>query len=183
MAHLEVSTENSIATLTLNRPEARNALSMEMRTSMIDVLHDIEQDSSVRCVVLRGAGDHFLAGGDVKGMAEAVQNSPEEIRKQFTLRIHDLHPMMFVMRRMPQPILASVSGAAAGAGVSIMLCCDLVVAADTSFYTLAYCNIGTSPALYAFSRSLVSRKARNCAITSSRFRFIAQSMGASPATS
>ena len=56
----------SIATLTMNRPEARNALSMEMRSALADVLHDIEQDSSVRCVVLQGAGQHFMAGGDVK---------------------------------------------------------------------------------------------------------------------
>ena len=68
MADLEVSYEDGIATLTMNRPEARNALSMEMRSDLADVLHDIEQDSSVRCVVLQGAGQHFMAGGDVKGM-------------------------------------------------------------------------------------------------------------------
>ncbi|MEC7551150.1 MAG: enoyl-CoA hydratase-related protein, partial [Pseudomonadota bacterium] len=70
MADLEVSYEDGIATLTMNRPESRNALSMEMRSALADVLHDIEQDSSVRCVVLQGAGQHFMAGGDVKGMGE-----------------------------------------------------------------------------------------------------------------
>ena len=110
MDDLEVSYENGIATLTMNRPEARNALSMEMRSALADVLHDIEQDSSVRCVVLQGAGQHFMAGGDVKGMGESVKKTPEEIRKEFTLRIHDLHPIMFAMRRMPKPIIASCRG-------------------------------------------------------------------------
>ena len=114
MADLEVSYENGIATLTMNRPEARNALSMEMRSALADVLHDIEQDSSLRCVVLQGAGQHFMAGGDVKGMGESVKKTPEEIRKEFILRIHDLHPIMFAMRRMPKPIIASCRGAAAG---------------------------------------------------------------------
>ena len=107
MADLEVSYEDGIATLTMNRPEARNALSMEMRSALADVLHDIEQDSSVRCAVLQGAGQHFMAGGDVKGMGESVKKKPEEIRKEFILRIHDLHPIMFAMRRMPKPIIAS----------------------------------------------------------------------------
>lgn len=172
MAHLEVAVENGIATLTMNRPEARNALSMEMRALMIDELHKIETDSSIRCVVLQGAGDHFLAGGDIKTMASAVQEDPAEIRRQFLLRIHNLHPMMFVMRRMPQPILASVRGAAAGAGVSIMLCADLVVAADTSFYTLAYCNIGTSPdgaSTFHLPRTMGIKKAMEMALLGDRY--------------
>ena len=73
MSDLEVSVNAGIATLTMNRPEARNALSMEMRSALSDSLHDIERDDSIRCVVLRGAGDHFMAGGDVKGMAETVK--------------------------------------------------------------------------------------------------------------
>ena len=145
MADLEIIRDGSIATLVANRPEARNALSMEMRSMMNDAFHDLEADDSVRCVVLKGAGNHFMAGGDVKGMAEAVQKDPKEIRKQFILRIHDLHPIMFAMRRMPKPIIASVQGAAAGAGVSIALACDLVIADEDAFFTLAYCKIGTSP--------------------------------------
>jgi 2-(1,2-epoxy-1,2-dihydrophenyl)acetyl-CoA isomerase len=91
MSDLDVSHANGITTLTMNRPEARNALSMAMRAELTAVLHDIEHDPSVRCVVLTGAGDHFMAGGDVKGMATSLQQSPAEIRKEFLLRIHDLH--------------------------------------------------------------------------------------------
>ena len=145
MSHLDVEISGGIATLTMNRPEARNALSLEMRSEMLRVLHDVELDDAVRCVVLQGAGEHFMAGGDIKSMAEIVAKEPAERRKQFVLRIHDLHPIMFAMRRMPKPVIASVRGAAAGAGVSIAAACDLVVAAEDSFFTLAYCNIGTSP--------------------------------------
>jgi 2-(1,2-epoxy-1,2-dihydrophenyl)acetyl-CoA isomerase len=171
MAHLEVTRKGGIAVLTANRPEARNALSLEMRAMLTDVLHDIEQDDTVRCLVLRGAGDHFMAGGDVKGMAEAFTKSPEEIRKQFVLRIHDLHPIMFAMRRMPKPIIAQVAGAAAGAGVSIALSCDLVVAADNSFFTLAYVNIGTSPdgsSTYQLPRTLGIKRAMEMTLLGDR---------------
>ncbi|NQV69811.1 MAG: enoyl-CoA hydratase [Pseudohongiella sp.] len=172
MSHLEVSKNNGIATLTMNRPEARNALSMEMRSQLCDALHDVELDSSVRCVVLKGAGDHFMAGGDVKGMGESIKKSPDEIRKEFILRIHDLHPIMFAMRRMPKPVIASCRGAAAGAGVSVALACDLVIAAEDAFFTLAYCKIGTSPdgsSSFHLPRAVGIKKAMEIALLGDRF--------------
>ncbi len=172
MSHLEVSIRNGIATLTMNRPEARNALSMEMRTQLCEALHDVEIDKSVRCVVLTGAGDHFMAGGDVKGMGESIKKQPEEIRKEFLLRIHDLHPIMFAMRRMPKPIIASCRGAAAGAGVSMALACDLVIAAEDAFFTLAYCKIGTSPdgsSSFHLPRAVGIKKAMEIALLGDRF--------------
>ena len=146
MADLDVTIKDNIATLTMNRPEARNALSMEMRSMMRDVLHEVEYDESVRCVVLEGKGDHFMAGGDVKNMHEYLNTHKEsEIQSYFINRIHDLHPIMFSTRRMPKPVVAKVRGAAAGAGVSLAAACDLIISADTAFYTLAYCHIGTTP--------------------------------------
>ena len=173
MSHLEVSHSDGVATLTMNRPDARNALSMEMRTGLRDALHDIEFDSSVRCVVLKGAGDHFMAGGDVKGMAESIKKSPDEIRKAFLIRIHDLHPIMFAMRRMPKPIIASCRGAAAGAGVSIALACDLVIASQDAFFTLAYCHIGTSPdgsSSFHLPRAVGIKKAMEIALLGDRIK-------------
>ena len=172
MSHLEVSKNKGIATLTMNRPEARNALSVEMRSQLCDALHDVELDSSVRCVVLKGAGDHFMAGGDVKGMGESIKKSPDEIRKEFILRIHDLHPIMFAMRRMPKPVIASCRGAAAGAGVSVALACDLVIAAEDAFFTLAYCKIGTSPdgsSSFHLPRAVGIKKAMEIALLGDRF--------------
>lgn len=171
MADLDIKIENSIATLTMNRPEARNALSDEMRSMLSETLHDIEQDSSVRCVVLTGEGDHFMAGGDVKAFGNAFSQTQEEIKKQFLLRIHDLHTIMFAMRRMPKPIIAKVRGAAAGAGVSMALACDLVIASDDAFFTLAYCRIGTSPdgsSTYSLPRAVGIKKAMEIALLGDR---------------
>ncbi len=172
MADLNVTYEDGIATLTMNRPEARNALSMDMRAMLRDALQDIEHDRAVRCVVLRGEGKHFMAGGDVKNMGESISGTPEEIKKHFVLRIHNLHPIMFAMRRMPKPIIASVQGATAGAGVGVALSCDLVIASDDAFFTLAYSKIGTSPdggSSFQLPRAVGIKKAMEIALLGDRF--------------
>jgi 2-(1,2-epoxy-1,2-dihydrophenyl)acetyl-CoA isomerase len=171
MAHLEVDVCDGIATLTMNRPEARNALGDEMRAQLLAALLDVEVDDAVRCVVLVGAGEHFMAGGDVKSFVGAVDRPSEEIRKYFLNRIHDLHPIVFAMRRMRKPIVASVAGAAAGAGVSFALACDLVIAAEDAFFTLAYVNIGTSPdgsATFQLPRALGVKRAMEMALLGDR---------------
>jgi len=172
MADLLVEKSNSIATLTFNRPAARNALSIDMRSDLRDVLAEIEYDDDIRCVVMRGSGDNFMAGGDVKRMVEYIDKPAGEIRAAFTQRIHDLHPIMFTMRRMPKPIIASVAGAAAGAGVSMALACDLIIAADSAFFTLAYVHIGTSPdgsASFNLPRAVGIKKAMEIALLGDRF--------------
>ncbi len=146
MADLEVKKDGAVATLTMNRPAVRNALSMDMRAELDAALHDIEFDERVRCVVLTGAGEHFMAGGDVAQMNEYLKgHEAEEVEKYFLHRIHNLHPIMFSMRRMSKPIIAMVRGAAAGAGVSLAAACDLIIAEEDAFFTLAYCHIGTTP--------------------------------------
>lgn len=172
MADLEFSVDDGVATLTMNRPEARNALSLDMRALLSDKLHDCESDPNVRCVVLKGKGDHFMAGGDVKSFQDVAGVSKEEAHKRFLHRIHDLHTIMFAMRRMPKPVIASVAGAAAGAGVSIAMACDLVIAADTAFFTLAYVNIGTSPdgsATYFLPKTVPLKKALEMAFLGDRY--------------
>ena len=171
MAELEITLEDGVATLTLNRPEARNALDDAIRAQLLDALLTIENDPAARCVVLRGAGDHFMAGGDIKTMVENVDAPKEEVRKYFLNRIHNLHPIVVAMRRMPKPILASVAGAAAGAGVSFALACDLVVAAEDAFFTLAYVNIGTSPdgsASFQLPRTLGIKRAMEMTLLGDR---------------
>lgn len=167
MSDLEVTREGSIVTLTMNRPEARNALSAEMRDGLAQALMDAEGDDGVRCVILQGAGEHFMAGGDVKSMGESLNDSPEKLRQGFLNRIHDLHPLMFTMRRMPKPVIACCRGAAAGAGVSMALAADLVVAAEDAYFTLAYCHIGTSPdgsATFHLPRAVGIKKAMEIAL-------------------
>ncbi len=112
--HLLVDHQDGITTLTMNRPEVLNALSMDMRLAMFDAMDAIEHDPKVRCVVLRGAGGNFMAGGDVKSFAEDYAHLPAAERQAiFERRIHSLHPMMMQIRRMKKPMLASVEGAAA----------------------------------------------------------------------
>lgn len=174
MPHLLVDIQDGIATLTMNRPEARNALSMEMRAEMEDALLKIETNDEVRCVVLQGAGDHFMAGGDVKGFTEMFESDPdpEEMRRNFLSRIHELHPMLFAMRRMPKPIIGKVKGAAAGAGVSFALACDLLIASEDAFFTLAYVNIGTSPdgsSTFQLPRNMTIKQAMEMTLLGDRF--------------
>ncbi len=145
MPDLDVTIDRGVATLTMNRPQARNALSETMRADLSEWLHRIEHDPAVRCVILTGAGDHFMAGGDVKSFSALQELDPDEAWSSIVHRIHDLHTVMFSMRRMGKPIIAKVRGAAAGAGVSLAAACDLIVAADDAYFLMAYVNIGTSP--------------------------------------
>ncbi len=170
--HLLVSKDDGVATLTMNRPEVRNALSMEMRTAMSDAIDDVEHDPSIRCVVLKGSGDHFMAGGDIKSFEPYTQLPPAERQSAFERRIHNLHPMIIAMRRMPKPIIASVRGAAAGAGMSFMMACDLAIAGDDAFFIYAYVGIGASPdgsGSFYLPRLVGLRKALEIAMLGDRF--------------
>jgi 2-(1,2-epoxy-1,2-dihydrophenyl)acetyl-CoA isomerase len=172
MPDLQIETADGVATLTMNRPEARNALSSEMRSGLDEAFHRFEGDDSVRCVVLRGAGEHFMAGGDVKGFGAILsEQDPTSIRDLFLHRVHELHTLMFSMRRLRKPIVASVRGAAAGAGVSFAACCDLIIASEDAFFTLAYSHIGVSPdggSTYALPRAIGSKKAMEMALLGER---------------
>lgn len=170
--HLLVSKENGIATLTMNRPEARNALSIEMRQAMFTELSAIEHDDEIRCVVFKGAGDHFMAGGDVKSFGAFAKMPPEERRQTFEARIHNLHPTIFMMQRMKKPIIASVQGAAAGFGLSLVMACDLAIAADNAFFTLAYVGIGATPdgsGSYSLPRIVGTKRAMEITMLGDRF--------------
>jgi 2-(1,2-epoxy-1,2-dihydrophenyl)acetyl-CoA isomerase len=170
MPDLDVTRDGAVAILTMNRPEARNALSTEMVDALSSTLHALETDDSVRAIVLRGEGDHFMAGGDVKSFAE-LGASGADPRSLILHRIHHLHTIMFAMRRMPKPILAAVRGAAAGAGVSLAAACDLVMASDDAFFVLAYVNIGTSPdgsSTYFVPKALGLKKAMEMALLGER---------------
>lgn len=131
----------SIATVTLNRPAQMNALNDAMMLGLRDVLSEVAEDANIRVVVMRGAGKAFMAGGDV-AMFHAKK---EEVAALF----HELggvfHESIKLLRSMPKPVIACVHGPCAGGGLSVMLACDLAIAADTAQFTLAYSRIGTSP--------------------------------------
>ena len=160
-----------ITTITLNRPKALNALDRNLTIGLRDAVFAAEQDRSVRCVVIRG-GEHFMAGGDLKWFDDLVRSrSPAENRVQFEGFVHEVHALILSVRRMPKPVLASVSGAAAGFGMSLMMACDLVIAADNAYFSLAYALIGASPdggSTFALPRIVGAKKAMEIALLGER---------------
>jgi 2-(1,2-epoxy-1,2-dihydrophenyl)acetyl-CoA isomerase len=171
-APLLVADEGGVRTLTLNRPKALNALNRELTLALREAAFAAEHDKAVRCLVLRG-GEHFMAGGDLKWFQEQVSTmSPEAIRVQFEGFIHEVHAMILSLRRMPKPVVASVRGAAAGFGLSLVMACDLALAADSAYFTLAYASIGVSPdggSTFSLPRMLGLKKAMEIALLADRF--------------
>jgi 2-(1,2-epoxy-1,2-dihydrophenyl)acetyl-CoA isomerase len=169
--HLVGEVADGIAWITLNRPEALNAFSFSMRDDFIRFLLRIENDPQVRCVVLRGAGANFMAGGDVKAFTEQLALPPEERRALFEGMCHAMHPIIYLIRRLQKPVLASVQGACAGLGMSLVLACDLAIAAENSVFTLAYVKIGTTPdggASFFLPRTVGMKRAMEIALLSDR---------------
>jgi 2-(1,2-epoxy-1,2-dihydrophenyl)acetyl-CoA isomerase len=132
--------EDGVAVLTLNRPEALNALSMDIRNGLLRALDRLADDRSVGCIVITGAGRAFCSGGDVKGMGERAAAGYEARARgiQFSNSI----PM--AMRRHPKVIIGMVNGVAAGAGMSLSLACDMRVAGRSARFTTAFLKIGLS---------------------------------------
>ncbi len=135
--------EDGALTLTFNRPDARNAMSGEMIQSLAQQLAWAELDPAVRCIVLTGAGKAFCAGGDVKGMAERNKSDrsitiDEAIHRQRVSQRATAGKLF----KMPKPTLAAIQGAAAGAGLSLALACDLRIMARPAFLTTAFARVG-----------------------------------------
>lgn len=165
---------DGIATITLNRPEALNALDDTMVGDLAGAVSAAAADDSVRAVVVTGAGEHFMAGGDIKWFKQAIDAQPDKavIRREFEAFIHPVHDVVTEMRRMGKPVLAAVRGACAGFGVSLALACDMVLAADDAVFTLAYCHIGVSPdggSTYALPRAVGIKRAFEIAFLGERF--------------
>src|SRR5262252_7969623 len=137
---LLVDRVDSVATLTMSRPEARNALDIRMREELVEALDEIERDPAMRVVVLTGAGGHFSAGGDVKTMAGRRHTASEgrervELLNRFVLRLFNF----------PKPTIAMVDGFAVGAGCNIALGCDMIIASDRAKFGEVFIKIGLVP--------------------------------------
>lgn len=140
-AEVRCHVEERVAVVTLQRPEARNALTLEMKQALARLIPALGADPGVGCVLLTGAGGAFCAGGDTKKMArEGSPPSPEE-RKRL-LRFE--HGIPAALHRLEKPTVAALAGAAAGAGFSLALACDLRIAAESAFATTSYAKLGLS---------------------------------------
>jgi len=127
--------------LTLSEPATRNALSPQACAAGIEALGRAEADAEVRCIVLRGDGAHFCAGGNVQRLAGVRRGEPAD---QASAMAH-FHGFVEALRTCPKPTVAAVEGFAAGGGAALALACDLVVAAEDARFVLSYGKIGLSP--------------------------------------
>jgi 2-(1,2-epoxy-1,2-dihydrophenyl)acetyl-CoA isomerase len=131
---------DGIATLTLNRPQQFNTIDVASMRCLAGLLQDLEHDTAVRAVILRGAGKTFSGGGDIRSMRAEIDNLPRFIGEI----IDNFHAAIIALRRLPVPVIASVHNSAAGGGFSLALACDLVVATESSRFVIAYPKLATS---------------------------------------
>jgi 2-(1,2-epoxy-1,2-dihydrophenyl)acetyl-CoA isomerase len=136
---LRVEVDGRVATLTLDRPEALNALTVPVKIALRDALGSIAADRSVRAVILTGAGRAFCAGQDL-----AERERPDAAPLDIEVR-ERYNPIIRALRSMGQPVIAAVNGVAAGAGASLALACDLRIAAAEARFVLAFGRIGLVP--------------------------------------
>lgn len=140
-AQLKSTTHGQTLVLTLSNPEQRNALGPELYAAAVEVLNAAESNADIRSLVLTGEGRIFSAGGNLQRL-QANRHCPPEVQAQ---SIEGLHSWIEALRAFPKPVIAAVEGAAAGAGFSLVLACDLVVAARNAVFVMAYSNIALSP--------------------------------------
>ncbi|WP_337287808.1 enoyl-CoA hydratase [Candidatus Methylomirabilis sp.] len=143
MAHKALihTVTGSVATITLNRPDRYNALNGRMVEELLEAVLACHEDQAVRAVVLTGAGQAFCAGGDVREFLDHAGALALQIKRL----LGSLHSVISSICRMPKPVIAGVGGVAAGAGMGLVMACDLAVAAESAGFTMAYTKIGLPP--------------------------------------
>ncbi|MET4247237.1 enoyl-CoA hydratase/isomerase family protein [Bradyrhizobium sp. LA6.7] len=165
------SVSEGVATLTLNRPDKRNAMSDEMRTEFIVALEDVAADKSIRAIVLTGAGKGFCAGGDIAGMKGRINAAAGEVAFNGWTRQQRVHHAMTLLHSMPKPTIAAVNGAAAGLGADTALACDFVIASPFASFTWSYVLRGLIPdggGMYFLPRRVGLARAKELIFTGRR---------------
>ena len=138
---INVYRRGSGAKVELNRPDRLNAWNEQFAADLLAALTTARDDPGVRAVMITGAGRAFSSGADLRDSGRTAPDAPD----LFTRLTQQYHPILLTIRRMPKPVVSVVRGAAAGIGLSLALFCDLVVAAESSFFLLAFVNIGLVP--------------------------------------
>jgi 2-(1,2-epoxy-1,2-dihydrophenyl)acetyl-CoA isomerase len=155
---------DGVATITINRPDSANAMSPQMAVDLSEVAIVCDDDPAVRAVVITGAGKMFCAGGDLGVFAEAGDGAKSLIKKM----AGDLHMGLSRLARANAPVIAAVNGTAAGAGMSLVMACDLAVAAESAVFTMAYTRAGLVPdgsSTFYMPRKIGDRRARELMLT------------------
>ncbi len=139
---VDVTRDGSAARILLNRPDALNAWNEHFGRDLLDAVTTLGDDKSVRAVLITGAGRGFSSGADLKEQ----RGSGEDGLPDLSARLKEIyHPVITGLREMPKPIVAAVNGPAVGIGCSLALACDLIVAAESAYFLLAFVNIGLVP--------------------------------------
>ena len=168
LTHLNFDVSEQIATITLNRPEARNALSPEMRRDLDTVLAVIKEKAGeeIKAAILTGAGNAFSSGGDVKGM-RTRQETPADTRN----RMREAHERLYNLVNLEVPLIVVVDGAAAGAGCNLALAGDFILATPRAFFLQAFGRIGLVPdwaGFYLLPRIIGLQKAKELVFSARR---------------
>jgi 2-(1,2-epoxy-1,2-dihydrophenyl)acetyl-CoA isomerase len=161
---VDVKIEDGVARITLNRPEAANALDLAMARDLFEAAIRCDVHGGVRAVVLTGAGRAFSAGGDVKAFAAAAERLPAYLKELTT----HLHGAVSRLARMDAPVIAAVNGVAAGAGMSLACAADIVLAAESARFTMAYTRLGFTPdgsSTFFLARLIGLRRAQELLLT------------------
>jgi 2-(1,2-epoxy-1,2-dihydrophenyl)acetyl-CoA isomerase len=170
---LLASFDEGVLTLTMNRPEARNAMTGTMTAALAEQLATAELDANVACIVLTGAGNGFCGGGDVKGMAAAGDGTVGNNTIDGAIHAQRVNQRATAGKlfTLPKPTIAALPGAAAGGGLSLALACDLRIMASTAFLTTAFARVGFSGdygGTYFLTQLVGSAKARELYYLSER---------------
>jgi 2-(1,2-epoxy-1,2-dihydrophenyl)acetyl-CoA isomerase len=145
MPSVVLQRNGAVLEIILNRPEVLNAANRELIAELADATAEAAEDRSARVVLLRGAGTHFCAGGDITMFGELIKLPPADRRRSLYQIVDGLHPLLIRLRHMPKPVVAVVQGAAAGFGLSLVLAADLALAAEDAIFASGYIHLGTSP--------------------------------------
>ncbi|WP_454873448.1 enoyl-CoA hydratase/isomerase family protein [Paraburkholderia xenovorans] len=165
---VELEVADGIATLWLNRPDKRNAMSDDMRTAFVEALEHVAREKTIRAMVLTGRGKGFCAGGDVAGMERRIQAPPGEIAFNGWTRQQGVHHAQSLLYTMPKPTIAAVNGAAAGLGADIALACDFIAGSEAASFSWAYIHRGIVPdggGMYFLPRRVGLPKAKELIFT------------------
>jgi len=139
---VELTIEDAVAVVTLNRPEVRNAINDALRTELVAVLERVAADEAVRALVLTGAGKAFCAGGDIAGMKARLESPPGKVAFNGWRRQGQTHKSVALLHGMPKPVIAAVNGAAAGLGCDMALACDFILASEQAMFTMSFVKRG-----------------------------------------
>ncbi|KJS00786.1 MAG: hypothetical protein VR68_06880 [Peptococcaceae bacterium BRH_c4a] len=160
---IQLEKDGAVAVVFLNRPESRNALNKELRAELRNVMADLAKDDDVRAVVITGRGKAFCAGGDLRAMGNLKPGQGNKLVRNGCELVH-------IIRGMQKPVIAAVNGNAFGAGWSIALACDFVVAAEGSMFSQAFVKVGLIPdngSMYLLPRVIGLPKAKLLMMTGS----------------